>query len=99
VIPFARVFLNAEESQNEINQVNEKISMEKRTKELRSILIEVLQGLGMTKVRIMLTMAIIAAYQIEEEMVAWIATYYGKEDSLTTQEFMSRLNALTDSDS
>ena len=44
----------------------------------------------------MLTMAIIVAYQIEEEMVRWIASYKGKEDALTAQAFMSKLNKLTD---
>lgn len=69
--------------------------MEEKTKELRSILIRLLNGLGFPKPRIMLTMAIITAYQIEQEMVDWVATYYGKEDTMTTQAFMSKLNALT----
>ena len=42
--------------------------MSERVKELRSILILLLQGMEFSKVRITLTMAIIAAYQIEEEM-------------------------------
>lgn len=67
-----------------------------REKELRSILIEVLYGLGLSRTRIMLTMAIIVAYQIEEEMVRWIASYKGKENTLTAQAFMSKLNKLTD---
>ena len=71
------------------------LQMSERKKELRSILIQLLAGLGMTKTRTMLTMAIIAAYQIEEEMVSWVASYRGREDDLTHQAFMSKLNELT----
>ena len=42
-----------------------------------------------------LTMAIIAAHQIEHEMVDWIAAYYEKEDIITPQAFMSKLDELT----
>ena len=44
----------------------------------------------------MLTMAIIVAYQIEEEMGSWIATYYGRSDDMTIEAFMSKLKKLTD---
>ena len=67
-----------------------------RVKELRSALILLLSGLGMSKTRIMLTMAIIVAYQIEEEMGSWVATYYGKSDDMTIEAFMAKLNELTD---
>ena len=67
-----------------------------RVKELRSALILLLSGLGMSKTRIMLTMAIIVAYHIEEEMGSWIATYYGRSDDMTIEAFMSKLNKLTD---
>ena len=40
-------------------------------------------------------MAIIAAHQIEQEMVDWIAAYYEKEDIITPQAFMSKLDELT----
>lgn len=66
-----------------------------RVKELRSALILLLSGLGMSKTRIMLTMAIIVAYQIEEEMGSWIATYYGRSDDMTIEAFMAKLNELT----
>ena len=72
--------------------------MLERVHELRSILIQLLIGLGLTRTRIMLTMAIIAAHKIEEEMILWVATFHGKEDTMTTQAFMSKLNELTDSD-
>ena len=63
--------------------------------ELESILIELLHGLEMPKVRIMLTLAIIRAYHLQQEMVDWIADFYGKEDTLTAQAFMSKLDELT----
>ena len=66
-----------------------------RVKELRSALILLLSGLGMSKTRIMLTMAIIVAYQIEEEMGSWIATYHGRSDDMTIEAFMSKLKKLT----
>lgn len=66
-----------------------------RVKELRSALIMLLSGLGMSKTRIILTMAIIVAYQIEEEMARWIATYYGRSDDMTIEAFMAKLNELT----
>ena len=72
--------------------------MSEREKELNSILIELMYGLKISKVRIMLTMAIIAAYQIEEIMCDWAIAYYKKEGTMTSQAFMSKLNELTDSD-
>jgi hypothetical protein len=72
--------------------------MTERERELRSILIQVLAGLGVSKVRIMTCLAIIVAHQIQEEMVAWIATFYGKEDTMTAQAFMSKLDELTNSE-
>ena len=72
--------------------------MDERKRELRSILIQVLAGLGVSKVRIMTCLAIIVAHQIQEEMVAWIARFYGKEDTITAQAFMSKLDELTDSE-
>ena len=70
--------------------------MTERVKELRSILIEVLVGLGVSKVRITVIMAIIAAHKIEEEMARWMATFYGRSDSLTVQALMSKIQELTE---
>ena len=56
--------------------------MEEKTKELRSILILLLRGMNFSKTRIMLTMAIIAAHQIEETICDWaiasIAAHYAR---------------------
>ena len=67
-----------------------------RTKELNSILIELLYGLGLSKTRIMLTMAIIKAHHIQNEILEWFVTYYEKEGTMTVQTFMSKLKELTD---
>ena len=72
--------------------------MLKREKELNSILIELMYGLKISKVRIMLTMAIITAHHLQERMVNWFVDYYEKEGTMTSQAFMSKLNELTDSD-
>ena len=69
--------------------------MSEEVKELRSILIGLLYELEVPTVRIMVTMAIIRAFHIEQEMINWVATFSGKEDMLTTQAFMSKLNELT----
>ena len=63
-------------------------------REFRSKLIQLLIGLGMSEVRIAGTIAIIAAYHLEDEMVSWVATFYGKEDTLTIQSFTAKLNEL-----
>ena len=68
--------------------------MSERVKELRSLLILLLRGLGESKNRIMLTMAIIAAYHLEEKLGAWAATFSGKEDTMTIQVFTAKLNEL-----
>ena len=72
--------------------------MSDKEKELSSILIQLLHGLGLPKVRIMLTMAVITAYQLQQTMVDWVADYYEREGIMTTRIFMSKLNELTDSD-
>ena len=66
--------------------------------ELEDILIGLMHSLGISRVRGMLSLALIRAHQIHEEMILWVATFQGKEDTLTAQAFMSKLNELTDSD-
>ena len=67
---------------------------EEKIWELRNILIEVLVGLGMSDSRIIGTIMIIAKLQAEQKMVSWVATFYGKEDTLTLQSFTAKLNEL-----
>ena len=71
---------------------------EAKKEEARSILIGLMNSLGISRVRGMQSLALIRAHQIQEEMVAWIATFYGKEDTMTTQAFMSKLDELTNSE-
>ena len=68
---------------------------EAKKEEARSILIGLMNSLGVSKVRIMLYTSIIRAYDIEEEMINWVATYHEKADSLTIEAFVSKLNELT----
>ncbi len=72
--------------------------MSEKEKELSSILIQLLHGLGMPKVRIMLTMAIISAHHLHQEMIDWVVDYCDEGGTLTAQIFMSKLNELTDSE-
>ena len=69
--------------------------MTEKNRELNRMLIRLLDGLGQDRVQIMTLMAIIRAFHIEQEMINWVATFSGKEDMLTTQAFMSKLNELT----
>ena len=67
-----------------------------RSRELENCLIELMRSLGMTEVRMMLSLALIRVHRLHEEMVEWVASYRGKEDSLTVQAFMLKLNELTE---
>ena len=67
-----------------------------RREELESCLIGLMQNLGISKVRMMLSLAIIRVHHLHEEMIEWIASYKGKEDTLTAQAFMSKLGRLSE---
>ena len=67
-----------------------------RGKKLEEVLIGLMQALGMSMYRAIFCLALIRAHHLHEEMVRWIASYKGKEDALTAQAFMSKLNELTD---
>ena len=67
-----------------------------REKEFEEGLIDLMYALGISKVRMMLSLALIRAHHLHEEMARWIASYKGKEDTLTAQAFMSKLKKLTD---
>ena len=66
-----------------------------RVKEVEEGLIGLMYALGISKVRMMLSLALIRAHHLHKEMVMWIASYKGKEDTLTAQAFMSKLKKLT----
>ena len=67
-----------------------------RVKEVEEGLIGLMYALGISKVRMMLSLALIRAHHLHKEMARWIVSYKGKEDTLTAQAFMSKLNKLTD---
>ena len=67
-----------------------------RWKELEEGLIGLMRALGISMYRAIFCLALIRAYHLHEEMVRWIVSYKGKEDTLTAQAFMSKLNKLTD---
>lgn len=67
-----------------------------RVKELEEGLIGLMRALGISMYRAIFCLALIRAHHLHEEMVWWIASYKGKEDALTVQAFMSKLNELTD---
>ena len=67
-----------------------------RVKELEEVLIGLMRALGMSMYRAIFCLALIRAHHLHEEMVRWITSYKGKENTLTAQAFMSKLNKLTD---
>ena len=57
-------------------------------------LIGLMRELGMSKVRMMLSLALIRSHQIHLPMAKWVLSYRGKEDTLTAQSFTAKLNEL-----
>ena len=69
-----------------------------RRETLEEGLIGLMNSLGISKVRMMFTLALIRAHNLHEEMVRWIVGYKGKEDTMTAQAFISKLNSLIDTE-
>ena len=69
-----------------------------RRETLEEGLIGLKNSLGISKVRMMFTLALIRAHNLHEEMVRWILSYKGKEDTMTAQAFISKLNSLIDTE-
>lgn len=67
-----------------------------RRDELEKVIIGLMSALGISKVRMMFSLALIRTHQIHEEMVEWIASYHNSDRDMTAQDFMSKLNELTD---
>ena len=57
-------------------------------------LIGLMKELGMSKVRMMLSLALIRSHQIHLPMTKWVLSYRGKENTLTIQSFTAKLNEL-----
>ena len=69
-----------------------------RRETLEEGLIGLMNSLGVSKVRMIFTLALIRAHNLHEEMVRWIVSYKGKEDTMTAQSFISKLNSLIDTE-
>ena len=69
-----------------------------RRETLEEGLIGLMNSLGISKVRMMFTLALIREHNLHEEMVRWIVSYKGKEDTMTAQTFISKLNSLIDTE-
>ena len=67
-----------------------------RRDELEKGIIGLMSALGISEVRMMFSLALIRTHQIHEEMVEWIASYHNSDRDMTAQDFMSKLNELTD---
>ena len=78
------------------NEFANKVVAMERVKELEKGLIGLMHALGISEVRMMLSLAIIRACHLHEEMLRWIASYKGKEDAMTGRAFISRLGKLTE---
>lgn len=65
-------------------------------KEMESILIGLMKSLGMSKIDAMISLALMRACHLQEDMILWVATFKGKEGSLTSEAFTAHLNALSD---
>ena len=69
-----------------------------RRDELEKGIIGLMRSLGMSKVRMMLSLALIRTHQIHEELARWIASYHNSDRDMTAQAFMSKLGELTEED-
>lgn len=67
-----------------------------RRETLEEGLIGLMNSLGISKVRMIFTLALIRAHNLHEEMVRWIASYKGKEDTMTAQAFISKVGRLSE---
>ena len=65
-------------------------------KELESILIGLMKALGVSKKDAMISLALMRACHLQEDMILWVATFKGKEDFLTGEAFTAHLSALSD---
>ena len=67
-----------------------------RWKELEEGLIGLMYALGISKVRMMLSLALIRAHHLHEEMARWIVSYYGIDKEMTAGDFMCKLGELAE---
>lgn len=67
-----------------------------RAKELEKVLIGLMRALGMSMYRAIFCLALIRAHHLHEEMVRWIASYYGIDKEMTAGDFMRKLGELAE---
>ena len=67
-----------------------------RRDELEKGIIGLMSALGISEVRMMLSLALIRTHQIHEELARWIASYHNSDRDMTAQDFMSKLGRLSE---
>ena len=67
-----------------------------RREEIEKGIIGLMRSLGISKVRMMLSLALIRAHQLHEEMVSWIASYHNSDRDMTAQEFLLKVRELAE---
>ena len=67
-----------------------------QVKELEEGLIGLMYALGILKVRMMLSLALIRAHHLHKEMARWIASYHGMDKEMTAGDFMRKLGELAE---
>ena len=63
---------------------------------LESGLIGLMYTLGISKVRIILSLAIIRSHNLHDDMAKWIASYHNSDLDMTAQDFLSKVRELSE---
>ena len=63
---------------------------------LESGLIGLMYTLGISKVRIILSLAIIRSHNLHDDMAKWIASYHNSDRDMTAQEFLLKVRELAE---
>ena len=67
-----------------------------RREELEHGLIGLMYALEISKVRMMLSLAIIRSCQLHEEMTDWVANFHDSDRDMTAQEFLAKVRELAE---
>ena len=65
-----------------------------RKKQLEYGLIGLMKAIGMSMYRAMFCLAEIRAYHLQDKMVEWVVSCRGKENTITPQSFIAKLDEL-----
>lgn len=63
---------------------------------LESGLIGLMYTLGISKVRMILSLAIIRSHNLHDDMAKWIASYHNSDRDMTAQEFLLKVRELAE---